>query len=227
MSNGLTGFLKRWRDNYYLSTLLANSAKPLCSVSRRVALRMQQSVRKNGVTLRLPNGKKLTIGRDAGIGVASLLFWHGLDGYEPETSRTLRSLFEHAATFIDVGANCGLYSLLGPLWNPNLQVIAFEPVPEIFEKLERNVRLNQLENRVHCENIALSCQSGRRKFFLPMNEGLDSATTGTLAAESWQAKKGSPQLDVQTLRFDEYEALHPMRVDLVKIDVEDLRGRGA
>ena len=95
----------------------------------RLALRIERSVRKNGVTIQLPNGKNLTIGRDAGIGMASLLFWHGLDGYEPETSRTLRFLFERAATFIDVGANCGLYSVLGPLWNPNLQVIAFEPVP--------------------------------------------------------------------------------------------------
>lgn len=133
MSNGFTKFLRRCRDNYYLSTLLAYSAKPLHSVSRRVAARIERSIRKNGVTIRLPNGKDLTIGRDAGIAIGSLLFWHGLDGYEPETSRTLRFLFERAATFIDIGANCGLYSILGPLWNPNLQVIAFEPVPEIFE----------------------------------------------------------------------------------------------
>jgi len=221
MSKGLANFLKRCRDNYYLSTLLAYSARPLCSVSRRVALRIQRSVRKNGVTIRLPNGKDLTIGRDSGIGVASLLFWHGLDGYEPDTSSTLRSLFEHAATFVDVGANCGLYSVLGPLWNPSLQVIAFEPVPEIFEKLKRNVRLNQLESRVHCENIALSSQSGRATFFLPMPESLDSESTGTLATESWQARKGSPRLEVQTMKFDEYEGLHPVHVDLVKIDVED------
>jgi FkbM family methyltransferase len=221
MSNGLTRFLRRCRDNYYFSTLLANSAKPLCSVSRRVALRIQRSVRKNGVTIRLPNGKDLRIGRDAGIAIGSLLFWHGLNGYEPETSRTLRFLFERAATFIDVGANCGLYSVLGPLWNPDLQVIAFEPVPEIFEGLRRNVRLNRLESRVHCENIALSSQSGRATFFLPMPESLDSESTGTLATESWQARKGSPQFEVQTLRFDEYEALHTIYVDLVKIDVED------
>ncbi len=150
-----------------MSTLLASCAKPLASVSSHFAHRAQRSVHKNGVTIQLPNGKKMTVGRDAGIGLASLLFWHGLDGYEPETSRTLRSLFEHATTFIDVGANCGLYSILGPLWNPNLQVIAFEPVPAIFEKLKKNVRLNQLEGRVQCENLALSSRSGRSTLFLP------------------------------------------------------------
>jgi FkbM family methyltransferase len=221
MANGFTTFLKRCRDNYYLSMLLANPARHLSSASRGLALRLQHSVRKNGVTIQLPNGKNLTLGRDAGVGLASLLFWHGLDGYEPETSRTLRSLFERAATFIDLGANCGLYSILGPLWNPNLQVVSFEPVPEIFERLTRNVRLNQLEGRVRCENAALSSQSGRAVLFLPAHQGADPETTGTLTVESWQARKGSPRLEVETLRFDDYEARHPIRVDLIKIDVED------
>ena len=221
MANGFTAFLQRCRDNYYLSMMLAKPAKHLASVSRGLALRLQRSVRKNGVTIQLPNGKNLTIGRNAGVGLASLLFWHGLDGYEPETSRTLRSLFERVATFIDVGANCGLYSILGPLWNPNLQVVAFEPVPEIFERLTTNVQLNKLEGLVRCENVALSSQSGRAILFLPAHQGADPETTGTLTVESWQARKGSPRLEVETLRFDDYEARHPIRVDLIKIDVED------
>jgi len=221
MANAFKARLKRWRDNYYLSLLLAHPARRLRGISHRFGRRLERSVRKNGVTIRLPNGKRMTIGKDAGVGMASLLFWHGIDGYEPETSRTLRALFERATTFIDVGANCGLYSLLGPLWNPKLQVIAFEPVPAIFEKLQRNVRLNRLQSCVRCENIALSSRSGRGSFFLPPHEGLDLETTGTLAAESWQAKKGSAQLEVETLRFDEYQQLHPLHVDLVKIDVED------
>jgi len=227
MANGVTTYLKRCRDNYYLSMLLANPAKHLSSVSRSLAFRLQRSVRKNGVTIQLPNGKDLTIGRDAGVGLASLLFWHGLDGYEPETSRTLRSFFERAATFIDVGANCGLYSILGPLWNPNLQVVAFEPVPKIFEKLTRNVRLNRLEGRVRCENVALSSQSGRAILFLPAHQGADLETTGTLTVESWQARKGSPRLEVETLRCDEYEARHPMQVDLEDFEADVLEGMRA
>lgn len=221
MAGGLTRLLKRWRDNYYLSLLLASSAKPLRFVSARAALNIEQKVRKNGVTIRLPNGKNLSIGRNSGIGIASLLFWHGLDGYEPETSRTLRFLFERAGTFLDVGANCGLYSILGALWNPNLEVTAFEPVPPIFDGLKKNVLLNQLEGRVRCENVALSGKSGKMTLFLPKGEGLDVESTGTLSSDSWQSRKGSPRLEVETARLDEYEAFHPMRVDLIKIDVED------
>ena len=221
MAGGLTKLLKRWRDNYYLSQLLAYSAKPLRFVSSQAVLHLEQKVRKNSVTICLPNGKSMSIGRNSGIGIASLLFWHGLDGFEPETSRTLRFLFERATTFIDVGANCGLYSILGALWSPKLQVIAFEPVPSIFDGLKKNVLLNQLEGRVRCENVALSRESGQATFFLPSGEGLDVESTGTLASDSWQSRKGSPRIEVETVRFDEYETRHPMRVDLIKIDVED------
>jgi FkbM family methyltransferase len=221
MASGLTRFLKRWRGNYYVSVLLAFAARPLHFVLARTALNIEQRVQKNGVTIRLPSGKTMSIERNSGIGIASLLFWHGLDGYEPETSRTLRFFFERATKFVDVGANCGLYSVLGALWNPNLDVIAFEPVPLIFSSLKRNVLLNRLESRVHCENVALSSQSGTATFFLPRSEGLDTETTGTLASESWQSRKGSPIIEVETVRFDEYEASNTMHVDLIKIDVED------
>ncbi len=221
MAGSLTRILKLWRDNYYVSALLAHSAKPIHTASLHIARQIEKRVRKNGVTVPLPAGGSMTIARDSGVGFASLLYWHGLEGYEPETSRCLRALFAHAVTFIDVGANCGFYSVLGALINPGLQIVAFEPVPAIFAALQRNVRLNAAESRVLCENLALSSQSGRATLFLPPHEGLDPESTGTLAAESWQSRKGAARVEVDAIRFDEYEAHHPMRVDLIKIDVED------
>lgn len=221
MAGGLIHFLKRWRDNYYLSALLAYFTRPLYRASGFLTRQIQQKVHKNGVTIRLPNGKKMIIGKNAGVGMASLLFWHGLDGYEPQTSKTLRFLFERATTFIDIGANYGLYSVMGALWNPGLRVVAFEPVSAIFEGLSRNVRLNRLEDRVRCENVALSSISGPGVLFLPLHEGLDQESTGTLVSQSWQSRQGARKVGVETIRFDEYESRHPMCVDLVKIDVED------
>lgn len=66
-----------------------------------------------------------------------------------------------------------------------------------------------------------SRQSGTASLFLPKGEGLDIETTGTLAAESWQAKSGSPHIEVKTIRFDEYSAPHSNPIQLIKIDVED------
>lgn len=213
--------LRQWRDNFYVSQVLAGVATPFHYICSRTAKQIERKVRKNAVTIELPNGRRLSIGRDSGIGLASLLFWHGLAGYEPETFKTLSFFFERVSSFVDIGANCGYYSLLGALWNPELRIIAFEPVPSIFERLQNNVQLNRLSDRVVCENLALSSHSGTASFYLPKGEGLDIETTGTLAHESWQAKKCSPRLEIEAIRYDDYDAQHSNQVELMKIDVED------
>lgn len=213
--------LKRWRENYYLSAMLAAVAKPVHRVCHELSSQIAMKVKKNGVAVSLPNGRTLRIARDSGVGIASLLLWGGLDGYEPETSKTLRFFFERATTFVDVGANYGFYSLLGALWNPSLRVVAFEPVPEIYSALIRNVALNGLEGRVTAYQIALADRSGSASFYLPASESKDCEATGTLVNDGWQSRKQSPKIEVQTARLDDHEKSHPMKVDLVKIDVED------
>jgi len=123
--------------------------------------------------------------------------------------------------FVDVGANYGLYSILGALWNPNLRVVAFEPLTPIYECLRKNIAINHLEDRITCENLALSNRSGSATFYLPPSEGKDLESTGTLAQNSWQVRQHAQALQVDAVRLDDYESSHPMRVDLIKIDVED------
>ncbi len=213
--------LKRLRENYYLGNALAHIALPIHLVCKRLSVEIQKKIKRNGVAIRLPNGQILRLDRDAGIAISSLLFWNGLDGYEPQTSKVLRFFFERSATFVDVGANYGYYSILGGSWNPALRVISFEPVPEIYRALNRNISLNRLEKRVVAFNVALSDRSGKATFFLPQGESKDCEATGTLASDSWQNRQQSPSFEVETTRFDDFERLHPMRVDIVKIDVED------
>ncbi|PYX61131.1 MAG: hypothetical protein DMG73_04770, partial [Acidobacteria bacterium] len=66
--------LKRWRENYYGSAILAALAKPIGLVCRQVSTQLERKVRKNGVTVPLPNGRTLRLARDSGVGMASLLF---------------------------------------------------------------------------------------------------------------------------------------------------------
>ncbi len=213
--------LKQARDSHYCSFLVAGIAKPVHGFCSRLSRELERKVHKNGVALRLENGQTMHIARDSGIWLSTTLFWHGLEGFERETSQTLRFFFARSATVIDVGANYGFYSILAALWNPNLRVVAFEPVLPIYQGLEKNVALNHLEARVVCENLALADKSGHATLYLPESKGIDCESTGTMAPESWQVRHGSPHFEIQTIRFDDYEALHPMKVDLVKIDVED------
>jgi len=221
MTKGLIKTLKRWRENYYLSQILSSSAKPVYALCSSVTRQIQTKIRRNGAAIRLPNGKTMRVAKDAGISLASILYWQGLAGVEPETSRTLSFFFERSEVFVDVGANYGLYSILAALWNPNLRIVAFEPLNPIYECLRKNVTINHLEDRVTCENLALSNRSGSATFYLPPSEGKDLESTGTLSQNSWQVRQHAKPLQVQAIRFDDYESGHPMRVDLIKIDVED------
>jgi len=71
----------------------------------------------------------------------------------------------------------------GRVLDPNIQVVAFEPLLPIYEGLKRNIALNQLDGRVVCENMALSNQTTRATLYVPEAEGKDYEATGTLAAK--------------------------------------------
>jgi FkbM family methyltransferase len=221
MVGGVRRVLRRWRENYYLSLFLTTITRPLYLGCSNLASQIQMKVRRNGASIRLSNGRTMRIARNSGITLASTLFWHGLEGYERATSETLRFFFTRSATFIDVGANYGFYSMLAAFWNPSIQVVAFEPLLPIYEGLRKNIALNQLNDRVVCENMALSNQTTSATLYVPDAEGKDCEATGTLATNSWQVRQGAPGHVVETIQFDDYEARHPMKVDLIKIDVED------
>ncbi len=214
-------FLRRARENYYISNALAIVARPLYRVCRGLSAQLSARIRKNGAAIELPNGRTLRFARNAGIEISTALFWNNLEGFEPGTSKALRFFFERSTTFVDVGANYGYYSMLGALWNPALTIASFEPVPQIYDGLTRNTKLNGVGDRVTAYRLALSDRTGKATFFLPPSEGTDRESTGTLVSDSWQSRKRSPTFEVDTMRFDDFERSHPMKVDVVKMDVED------
>ncbi len=72
--------------------------------------------------------------------------------------------------FLDVGANIGTYSVL--FAKKGLQGCAFEPVDTNFEALTKNIKLNNLEQKVKLINLALGKHEHTDVFtFVPDNTG--------------------------------------------------------
>jgi 31-O-methyltransferase len=67
-------------------------------------------------------------------------------------------------TIFDVGANIGLFALHMTRIAPGVQVHSFEPVPETFEALNRNLR--EHSPGVHAYNIGLAEKAGEATFEL-------------------------------------------------------------
>ena len=65
--------------------------------------------------------------------------------------------------FIDIGANCGVYSLRISRLFQILKVIAFEPVLTTFNKLKMNIKINNLGKRIKTYNVGLSNTNGLKK----------------------------------------------------------------
>jgi len=109
--------------------------------------------------------------------------------------------------FADVGANLGTFTVLAA-GVAGSRVQAFEPNPETFAALTRNVRLNGLGERVKLVNAAV----GRAVGSIQMSTGLGTENHVASAAES------AGSIPVQTTTLDIELADDP--ADFIKIDVE-------
>lgn len=145
------------------------------------------------------------------VGAATHGCWLGT--YESEKQQVIASLLNPGDCFLDIGANAGFYTLLAArLVGPTGRVIAFEPLPQNQQKLERHLALNQLTN-VTVINAAVCDQDGRAAFQIgAADECGGLAITGTL--------------EVDTVSLDGMWKASQLRSPrLIKIDVEGAEGR--
>lgn len=66
--------------------------------------------------------------------------------YGPAVPNAIASISARDGIFLDVGANCGLFSMLAARQLTEGMVIAFEPNPVTYQLLLENIRLNRARN---------------------------------------------------------------------------------
>jgi FkbM family methyltransferase len=167
------------------------------------------------VRVRLPGGADLRLDSDGRDVVAAALYWRGLRGFEPETVELFLSLLAGARTVLDVGANVGLFALLAGLDDQRRSVFAFEPVPETFERLRRNIHLNGLL-RVEPVAAAVGARDGVVELHVPPGEALP---LGASTLEGF--REPGRRLAVSAITLDRFAAERGLaHVDLLKVDTE-------
>ena len=141
--------------------------------------------------------------------IGKVLYKNGV--YELPTSELMWRLLkqEPDSLFVDVGANIGYYSLLARQRQGNLgEVISFEPVPDIYEKL-----LGNLEGLgVKTYQYAVSNESGSAQINIPKgsdsNDGISTLQHCVNAIDSFK---------VQTVSLDKFL---DKSIFILKIDIE-------
>lgn len=80
--------------------------------------------------------------------------------YDPEEFRFLAGVLQPESSFVDIGANVGIYSLVvAARLAPRGRVLAVEPDPVTFARLQANLQLNAL-HQVHAQQVAVGDQPG-------------------------------------------------------------------
>lgn len=146
--------------------------------------------------------------------VGQRIFWTGLREWEKDTVPVFLRLLRESHCFMDIGANCGIYTVLACAVNPAIRVVALEPVPAVYAALENNVRANGLAPRVHLLQVAASTAEGVAQF-----HHSEDPTMGSLSTTGYRGKAGR-LIDVRTSTLDCIAAGLPTPPDLIKIDVE-------
>jgi FkbM family methyltransferase len=162
--------------------------------------------RLRGLPLRLQFNPRSCQGR--------FLYYRGQ--YEERLIAKLGELLRPGMTFVDVGANIGLYSVIAAhLVGPAGRVLAFEPQASLEPVFLANVRMNDLAN-VTLERVALGSVSGTSDLF----QVTDYDVQATLRLRPDEQSVGAAvRVPVRTL--SEVLRAHGIAaVDGMKIDVE-------
>ncbi len=155
---------------------------------------------------------RLYLGND----VSSQLFIAGY--YDPNEFHFLSQVLAPGMTFLDLGANEGLYSIFAStLVTETGLVFAFEPSPREFQRLQDNIALNNMVN-VKPLQLALSNLAQSQPLKIADAEHSGQNTLGNFAYEGISC---SHVETVLVRRLDDLVAdLQIERVDVIKIDVE-------
>lgn len=135
-----------------------------------------------------------------------------LGDFEPFETETIKKLVHRGDVAVDVGANIGFHTLLlARLVGPEGIVYAFEPDPDNFALLQKNIQANGYQNVV-AEQAAVSHETGSAQLFLASENHVDHRLYHTGEARA--------AIDVRCYRLDDYFPANNDRVDFLKMDIQ-------
>lgn len=118
---------------------------------------------------------------------------------------------------IDAGAHIGISVLYFKSVFPKSRIIAFEPEPNNFQLLEKNISVNNLTD-VSTYNYALSNYEGEAVLLTPFDSPKRAYWGNTLRKELWGPDDpDTNEIRVQTIKLSTYIN---EKIDLLKLDIE-------
>lgn len=135
--------------------------------------------------------------------------------WEPETTKLIKNIIHKGDIGIDLGANIGYFTILmANLVGMSGKIFSFEPDPQNFDILQKNIKQNQLKNVIPKQS-AIGDIDGKIKLYLSNTNAGWHKVFPTQFVDYEVSKKN---IDVDICSLDKLFA--NKKIDLIKMDVE-------
>ncbi len=117
----------------------------------------------------------------------------------------------------DLGAHIGMSTIYFKMLFPQAKMVAFEPIPENFALLKKNIEDNQIEG-VELVQAVIAPKSGNLRIQEPIGEGAWKSGAGIIP-KGWKGIQENKEIRVEAVGIRE---LLVEKIDLVKMDIEGM-----
>ena len=164
--------------------------------------------------------KKLRFFTHQDDGIADALFY-GKNYVESGDIFLFSELARQSSLIVDVGANTGLYSVIGAAFNPSANIVAIEPNPVNGKRLQKNIELNKALN-IQVIKYAVGDAERAVSFTIPEKEVISdtSSVNKEFSQSFYRGELKWKQITVSQTSLDILFPENSQPVDLIKIDVE-------
>jgi len=170
-----------------------------------------------GIFLLDIQGNKMYVNSGDKSVVPSLLM-HGY--YERYETEIFKKIIKHGMTVVILGANFGYYTLIAAkLVGDSGEVYAFEPEPNNYDLLVKNININNFTNVTSYSKAISNIHRTTKLFIDKVNLG-DSS----LSEDNVPQKKGF--VEVETITLDEFfeNVIRDNRIDFIQMDTQGAEG---
>lgn len=137
--------------------------------------------------------------------------------WEPLETALVKKEVRSGDVVLDIGANIGYYTLiLARLVGENGRVFAFEPEPENFDLLKKNVEINGYRNAVLVKK-GVSDVNGKTRLYLSEENRGDHRV--------YDSRDDRNSMEIETIRLDDYFKDYEGRIDFIKMDIQGAEGK--
>ena len=204
----------------YIWTHPENRGRQIQAIGRFTCWQLYKRLVHHSFDIELGDGLRLRCYHDSRSASAAL--YCGLYDYD-EMNFLLRFL-QNGDSFLDIGANIGIYTLLAARQTPAGQIYSVEALPKNAVRLKENLSLNQFNN-VTVYEVAASSHQGH--VTLNLADGDSTPSISVTTAKTKKLDRPSLQVSTDTLNnliVDSVEHLTLAKMDIEGAELLALKG---